>query len=142
MTGLRLVFLDLRKELDFFGAIMAMSTFKELASRLGISDRQLRRYAEAGKIIGVCTTKGGHWRLRGALTEARVERARRVLRLTPSIAMNRKKERYKRANVVIKDVQKQWRQTFEPPKKKVRKPKPAPEPKPGDVIQGDLFGSW
>jgi hypothetical protein len=52
------------------------------------------------------------------------------------------KERYKRANVVIKDVQKQWKQTFEPPKKKVRKSKPAPEPKPGDAIQGDLFGSW
>jgi hypothetical protein len=121
---------------------MAMSTFKELASRLGISDRQLRRYAEAGKVVGVYTTKGGHWRLRGALTEARIERARKVLRLTPSIALNRMKERYKRANVVIKDVQKQWKQTFEPPKKKARKSKPAPEPKPGDAIQGDLFGSW
>jgi len=121
---------------------MAMSTFKELAYRLGISDRQLRRYAEVGKIVGVYTTKGGHWRLRGILTEARVERARKVLRLTPSIALNRRKERYKRANVVIKDVQKQWKQTFEPLKKKVRKPKVAPLPKPGDVIQGDLFGSW
>jgi hypothetical protein len=119
-----------------------MSTFKELASRLGISDRQLRRYAEVGKIVGVYTTKGGHWRLRGILTEARVERARKVLRLTPSIALNRRKERYKRANVVIKDVQKQWKQTFEPPKKKSRKPKPVPVPKPGDVIQGDLFSSW
>jgi excisionase family DNA binding protein len=122
--------------------VMAVSTFKELASRLGISDRQLRRYAEAGKIVGVYTTKGGHWRLRGALTDARVERARKVLRLTPSISLNRMKERYKRANVVIKDVQKQWKQTFEPPKKKVRKPKPAAEPKPGDAIQGDLFASW
>lgn len=123
---------------------MAMSTFKQMASYLGISDRQLRRYAEAGKIVGVYTTKGGHWRLRGALTEARVERARKVLRLTPSIAMNRRKQRYKRANVVIKDVQKQWKQTFEPPKRqgKVRKPKPAPEPKPGDAIQGDLFSLW
>ena len=118
---------------------MAMSTFKEMASRLGISDRQLRRYAEAGKIFGVYTTKGGHWRLRGALTEARVARARKVLRLTPSIALNRRKERYNRANVVIKDVQKQWKQTFEPPKKKIRKTKSAPDPKPGDAIQGDLF---
>ena len=119
-----------------------MSTFKELASRLGISDRQLRRYAEAGKIVGVYTTKGGHWRLRGALTDARVERARKVLRLTPSIAMNRKKQRYKRANVVIKDVQKQWKQTFELPKKKVRSARKPIEPKPGEAIQGDLFGAW
>lgn len=119
-----------------------MSTFKELASLLGISDRQLRRYAEAGKIVGVYTTKGGHWRLRGALTDARVERARKVLRLTPSIAMNRKKERYKRANVVIKDVQKQWKQTFELPKKKGRSLRKPVEPKPGEAIQGDLFGNW
>jgi hypothetical protein len=119
-----------------------MSTFKELAHLLGISDRQLRRYAEAGKVVGVYTTKGGHWRLRGALTQARVARARKVLRLTPSIALNRRKERYKRANVVIKDVQKQWKQTFEAPKKKPRKPKPAPEPKPGEAVQGDLFASW
>lgn len=119
-----------------------MSTFKELASRLGISDRQLRRYAEEGKIIGVYTTKGGHWRLRGALTEARVERARKVLRLTPSIAINRMRERYKRANVVIKDVQKQWKQTFEAPKKKVRAPRGTAEPKPGDAIQGEFFGNW
>ena len=119
-----------------------MSNFKQLAPLLGISDRQLRRYAEAGKIVGVYTTKGGHWRLRGKLTEARVERARKVLRLTPSIAINRHKERYKRANVVIKDVQKQWKQTFEAPKKKSRKPKVAPEPKPGDTIQGDLFAQW
>lgn len=121
--------------------ILLMSTFKQLASRLGISDRQLRRYAEAGKIIGVYTTKGGHWRLRGALTDARVQRARKVLRLTPSIAMNRRKERYKRANTVIKDVQKQWRQTFEQPKKRARNRKTA-DPKPGDAIQGDLFGGW
>ena len=122
-----------------------MSTFKQLATRLGITDRQLRRYAEAGKVVGVYTTKGGHWRLRGKLTEARVERARKVLRLTPSIAMNRHKERYKRANVVIKDVQKQWKQTFEPPKKKTPKragTKAAPTPKPGDAIQGDLFAQW
>ncbi|MFZ0615488.1 MAG: hypothetical protein WAN16_03435 [Chthoniobacterales bacterium] len=119
-----------------------MSPFKQLASRLGISDRQLRRYAEEGKVVGVYTTKGGHWRLRGQLTEARVERAKKVLRLTPSIAINRHKERYKRANVVIKDVQKQWKHTFEPPKKKIRKAKPAPEPKPGDAIQGDLFAQW
>lgn len=121
---------------------MSLSTFKELAARLGISDRQLRRYAEAGKVVGVYTTKGGHWRLRGVLTEARVERARKVLRLTPSIALNRRKERYKRANVVIKDVQKQWKQTFELPKKKVRKGRPAAAPKPGDAVQGDLFVSW
>jgi hypothetical protein len=119
-----------------------MSNFKQLAALLGISDRQLRRYAEAGQVVGVYTTKGGHWRLRGKLTEARVERARKVLRLTPSIAINRHKERYKRANVVIKDVQKQWKQTFELPKKKTRKPKVAPEPKPGDTIQGDLFAQW
>lgn len=119
-----------------------MSPFKQLASLLGISDRQLRRYAEAGKIVGVYTTRGGHWRLRGALTEARVARARKALRLTPSIVLNRRKERYKRANEVIKDVQKQWKQTFEPPKKKGRKPKPAPEPKPGDAIQGDFFAAW
>jgi hypothetical protein len=116
-----------------------MSTFKQLASQLGISDRQLRRYAEAGKIVGVYTTKGGHWRLRGKLTEARVERARKVLRLTPTIALNRRKERYKRANDVIKDVQKQWKQTFEPPKKKQRVAKKPAEPRPGDAIQGDLF---
>jgi hypothetical protein len=122
-----------------------MSTFKQLAASLGITDRQLRRYAEAGKIVGVYTTKGGHWRLRGKLTEARIDRARKVLRLTPSIAINRHKERYKRANVVIKDVQKQWKQTFEPPKKKSSKAtrqKVAPPPKPGDAIQGDLFGQW
>ena len=122
-----------------------MSTFKQLATRLGITDRQLRRYAEAGKVVGVYTTKGGHWRLRGELTEARVERARKGLRLTPSIAMNRHKERYKRANVVIKDVQKQWKQTFEPPKKKSPNKagsKPVPTPKPGDAIQGDLFAQW
>jgi hypothetical protein len=122
-----------------------MSTFKQLATRLGITDRQLRRYAEAGKVVGVYTTKGGHWRLRGKLTEARVERARKVLRLTPSIAMNRHKERYKRANVVIKDVQKQWKQTFEPPKKQSPKragAKVAPTPKPSDAIQGDLFAQW
>jgi hypothetical protein len=119
-----------------------MTRFKQLASLLGISDRQLRRYAEAGKIVGVYTTKGGHWRLRGKLTDARVERARKVLRLTPSIAINRHKERYKRANMVIKDVQKQWKQTFEPPKKKIRKTKVPPQPKPGDPIQGDLFAQW
>ena len=28
-----------------------MSPFKQLASRLGISDRQLRRYAEEGKVV-------------------------------------------------------------------------------------------
>ena len=122
-----------------------MSTFKQLASSLGISDRQLRRYAEAGKIVGVYTTKGGHWRLRGKLTEARVDRARQVLRLNPAIAFVRKKEHFKRANAVIKDVQKQWKQTFEPPKKKPSKAqlkKTASEPKPGDSIQGDLFGGF
>jgi hypothetical protein len=121
-----------------------MSTFKQLASLLGITDRQLRRYAEAGKVVGVYTTKGGHWRLRGKLTEARVERARKVLRLTPSIAINRRKEHFKRANAVIKDVQKQWKQTFEPPKKKpsVRKPKATEAPTPGQAVQGDLFGQW
>jgi hypothetical protein len=122
-----------------------MSTFKQLASSLGISDRQLRRYAEAGKIVGVYTTKGGHWRLRGKLTEARVDRARQVLRLNPAIAVVRKKEHFKRANAVIKDVQKQWKQTFEPPKKKPSKAqlkKAAAAPKPGDSIQGDLFGGF
>ena len=123
---------------------MAMSSFKQMAARLGISDRQLRRYAELGKIVGVYTTKGGHWRLRGALTDARVERARKVLRLTPSIAINRRKERYKKANLIIKDVQKQWKQTFEPLKKKgkLRKQKPADAPQPGDAVQGDLFSQW
>jgi len=120
---------------------MAISTFKQLADRLGISDRQLRRYAEAGKIFGVYTTKGGHWRLRGALTEARVERARKVLRLTPLIALNRRREHFRKANLVIKDVQKQWKQTFEP-KKKTRKPKATPGSKPGDPLQGDLFAGW
>lgn len=122
-----------------------MSSFKQLASQLGISDRQLRRYAEAGKIVGVYTTKGGHWRLRGKLTDARVERARKVLRLNPSIAAVRRKEFFRRANSVIKDVQKQWKQTFEPPKKKPSKAqlkKAASTPKPGDAIQGDLFGGF
>lgn len=123
-----------------------MSSFKQLASFLGISDRQLRRYAEAGKIVGVYTTKGGHWRLRGQLTQARVDRARKVLRLNPSIAAVRRKEHFKRANSVIKDVQKQWKQTFEPPKKKPSKTRiknvSALIPKPGDAIQGDLFGQW
>lgn len=122
-----------------------MSTFKQLASFLGISDRQLRRYAEEGKIVGVYTTKGGHWRLRGKLTEARVDRARKVLRLNPSIAAVRRKEHFKRANAVIKDVQKQWKQTFEPPKKKPSKAqlkKAAAVPKPGDVVQGDFFGGF
>jgi len=122
-----------------------MSTFKQLASLLGISDRQLRRYAEEGKVVGVYTTKGGHWRLRGKITEARVERARKVLRLTPSIARNRRKQHFKRSNAVIKDVQKQWKQTFEPPKKKPAKPRkakaPAP-PVPGQAVQVDLFGEW
>jgi predicted site-specific integrase-resolvase len=122
-----------------------MSTFKQLASSLGISDRQLRRYAEAGKIVGVYTTKGGHWRLRGKLTEARVDRARQVLRLNPAIALVRQKEHLKRANAVIKDVQKQWKQTFEPTKKKPSKAqlkKAASGPKPGDSIQGDLFAGF
>ncbi len=122
-----------------------MSTFKQLASLLGISDRQLRRYAEAGKVVGVYTTKGGHWRLRGKITEARVERARKVLRLTPSIAVNRRKEHFKRANAVIKDVQKQWKQTFEPPKKKAPRAsasKTPRQPAPGEAVQGDLFGQW
>lgn len=123
-----------------------MSTFKQLASLLGISDRQLRRYAEAGKIVGVYTTRGGHWRLRGQLTQARVDRARKVLRLNPAIAAVRRKEYFKRANSVIKDVQKQWKQTFEPPKKKPAKPvkqKTLPAvPKPGEGIQGDLFSQW
>ncbi len=123
-----------------------MSTFKQLASLLGISDRQLRRYAEAGKIVGVYTTKGGHWRLRGQLTPARVDRARKVLRLNPAIAAVRRKEYFKRANSVIKDVQKQWKQTFEPPKKKPVRPmkqKTLPAgPKPGEGIQGDLFSQW
>ena len=123
-----------------------MSTFKLLASSLGISDRQLRRYAEAGKIVGVYTTKGGHWRLRGKLTEARVERARKVLRLNPEIAATRKRENFKRANVVIKDVQKQWRHTFEPPKKKpstrAKRQSAASDPKPADAVQGDLFSQW
>lgn len=122
-----------------------MSSFKQLASRLGISDRQLRRYAEAGKIVGVYTTKGGHWRLRGQLTEARVDRARKVLRLNPTIAAARRKEHFKRANSVIKDVQKQWKQTFEPPKKKPSKAqlrKATATPQPGDAIQGDLFAQW
>jgi hypothetical protein len=119
-----------------------MSTFKQLASLLGLSDRQLRRYAEDGKIVGVYTTKGGHWRLRGALTAARVERARKVLRLTPSIAINRRKEFFKKANVVIKDVQKQWKQTFAPPRAKTAKRKIAPQPGPGEGIQGDLFANW
>ena len=73
---------------------LLMSTFKQLASSLGISDRQLRRYAEDGKIVGVYTTKGGHWRLRGKLTEARIERARNTLRLNPSIAETRKREHF------------------------------------------------
>ena len=122
-----------------------MSTFKQLAYLLGISDRQLRRYAEEGKIVGVYTTKGGHWRLRGKLTDARVARARKVLRLTPAIAANRRKNHFKRANAVIKDVQKQWKQTFEPPKKKEskpRKPKAPPAPLPGEAVQVDLFGEW
>jgi excisionase family DNA binding protein len=120
---------------------VTMSSFKELASLLGISDRQLRRYAEEGKIVGAYTTKGGHWRLRGKITEARVERARKVLRLTPLIAINRKKARYQRANVVIKDVQKQWKMTFEPPKKKAPRLK-APKAPPGGDVQGDLFAGW
>ncbi len=122
-----------------------MSTFKQLAFLLGISDRQLRRYAEEKKIVGVYTTKGGHWRLRGKLTEARVQRTRKALRLTPSIATNRRKNHFKRANVVIKDIQKQWKQTFEPPKKKVpsaRKSKPSKAPLPGHAVQVDLFGEW
>jgi len=122
-----------------------MSTFKQLALLLGISDRQLRRYAEDGKIVGVYTTKGGHWRLRGKITEARVERARKVLRLTPSIARNRRKQHYKRSNAVIKDVQKQWKQTFEPPKKKPARPKEPKTPAapiPGQAVQVDLFGEW
>jgi predicted site-specific integrase-resolvase len=122
-----------------------MSTFKQLAAFLGISDRQLRRYAEEGKVVGVYTTKGGHWRLRGKLTDARVERARKVLRLTPAIAANRRKNHYKRANAVIKDVQKQWKQTFEPPKKKAPKAKTPRTPKPplpGQAVQTDLFGEW
>jgi len=112
---------------------------------LGISDRQLRRYAEEGKVVGVYTTKGGHWRLRGKLTDARVERARKVLRLTPAIAANRRKNHYKRANAVIKDVQKRWKQTFEPPKKKAPKAKTPRTPKPplpGQAVQTDLFGEW
>jgi hypothetical protein len=122
-----------------------MSTFKQMASLLGISDRQLRRYSEEGKIVGVYTTKGGHWRLRGKITEARVERARKALRLTPSIAQNRRKQHYKRSNAVIKDVQKQWKKTFEPPKKKTPKPRKqkAPgAPIPGQAVQVDLFGEW
>jgi hypothetical protein len=122
-----------------------MSTFKLLASKLGISDRQLRRYAEEGKIIGVYTTKGGHWRLRGQLTEARVERARRVLRLIPSIALNRKKQHFKRANELIKDVQKQWKQTFDPPKSKSRKKSVGKKSESSSVpesVQGDLFSQW
>jgi hypothetical protein len=123
-----------------------MSTFKQLASLLGISDRQLRRYAEEGKIVGAYTTKGGHWRLRGLLTPARVDRARSVLRLNPSIAVARRREHFKRANSVIKDVQKHWKQTFEPPRKKPsirsEKSKSTTQPKPGEAIQGDLFSEW
>lgn len=122
-----------------------MSTFKQLASLLGISDRQLRRYAETGKIVGVYTTKGGHWRLRGKLTDARVERARKVLRLNPSIASSRKKEHFRRANAVIKDVQKQWKHTFEPPRKKASKSvgkQSSMNPVPGEAVQGDLFSQW
>jgi len=124
---------------------MHMSTFKQLASKLGISDRQLRRYAEAGKITGVYTTKGGHWRLRGQLTDTRVERARKVLRLTPLIAQNRRKQHFKRANVLIKDVQKQWKQTFEPPKKKIAKTsslKSGKNTSADGAVQGDLFSQW
>jgi excisionase family DNA binding protein len=124
----------------------AMSTFKQLASLLGISDRQLRRYAEEGKITGVYTTKGGHWRLRGALTPGRVERARKVLRLNPGIAASRKRELLKRTNTVIKDVQKQWRHTFEPSRKKqtkISQVMPAVRaPKPEEIVQGDLFSQW
>jgi DNA-binding transcriptional MerR regulator len=123
-----------------------MSSFKQLASLLNISDRQLRRYAEAGKIIGAYTTKGGHWRLRGQLTNARVERARKILRLNPSIALSRRREHLKRANDVIKDVQKHWKQTFTPVKKKSSK---AGRTKSGGTsvkdetpVQGDLFGNW
>jgi hypothetical protein len=122
-----------------------MSTFKRLASLLGISDRQLRRYAEAGKVIGVYTTKGGHWRLRGALTDARVERARKALRLTPSIAINRRKEHFKRANLVIKDVHKQWKKTFSASPKRKGTPSKGPAsktPAPGEAVQGNLFGDW
>ena len=122
-----------------------MSTFKQLASLLGISDRQLRRYAEAGKVVGVYTTKGGHWRLRGILTDARVERARKTLRLIPSIAVNRRKEFFKRANVTIKDVQKQWKQTFAPPSKKpskVMKPKAEKKVSSDESVQGDFFAQW
>jgi hypothetical protein len=122
-----------------------MSTFKQLASLLGISDRQLRRYAEVGKIIGVYTTKGGHWRLRGKLTPARVERARKVLRLNPSIASMRRKAHFQRANSIIKDVHKQWKKTFEPPRKKTlsnRQNKTLNETKPGEGVQGDLFSQW
>jgi|GEM_PF-469694 len=123
-----------------------MSSFKQLASFLEISDRQLRRYAEAGKIVGAYTTKGGHWRLRGKITEARVERARKVLRLNPSIAASRRKEYFKRANSLIKDVQKQWKETFAPPRKKVSKKGKAKANavslNPEEPIQGDLFGQW
>ena len=122
-----------------------MSSFKQLASQLGISDRQLRRYAEAGKVTGVYTTKGGHWRLRGKLTGARVDRARKALRLTPSIAINRSKEHFKRANAAIKDVQKEWKQIFKTPKKKQRnsvKIKANTSSIPGETVQGDLFAGW
>ncbi len=122
-----------------------MSTFKQLASLLGISDRQLRRYAEAGKIVGVYTTKGGHWRLRGKLTPARVERARKVLRLNPSIAVTRRKAHFQQANAVIKNVHKQWKRTFDPPRKKTstsHKKKTLNETNSGAEIQGDLFFQW
>ena len=59
--------------------------------------------------------------LRGQLTEARIERECKVLRLNPSIAATRKREHFKRANVVIKDIQKQWNHTLEPPRKKPSK---------------------
>ena len=79
------------------------------------------------------------------LTDARVERARKVLRLIPSIAVNRRKEFFKRANVTIKDVQKQWKQTFEPPRKKpskVTKQKTEKTPAPDGSVQCDFFDQW
>lgn len=57
-------------------------TFLQRASQdLGISLRQLRRHAMAGRVPGIQFTKGGHLRMRGPWTPSRLLRLKESLPL-------------------------------------------------------------
>ena len=58
-----------------------MTDLQKASQDLGISLRQFRRHALAGRVPGVQFTKGGHLRMRGPWTARRVQRLKESLPL-------------------------------------------------------------